>query len=141
MKNFAILNNLAFLLLLLSSCGGTNQGSALEDKLQKEVFAIHDEVMPKMSEIVQLKGKLIELTPDSTDEATVKATLTQLEKAEDAMMGWMNNFTGPEKMRKTKSHEEIMAYLQNQKAEITKVRDVMNGSIVSAERILSTPKH
>ena len=47
------------------------------------------------------------------------------------MMGWMNNFTAPEKMRDTKSHEEIMAYLQSQKVEITKVRDTMNGSIAA----------
>ena len=85
-----------------------------------------------MTEIVSLKGSLIELATNSTDETTVKATLTQLEKAEDAMMAWMNNFTAPEKMRDTKSHEEIMVYLQAQKEEITKVRDTMNGSIGAA---------
>ncbi len=124
----------------LSSCGDTNPEIGKEELLRNEVFVIHDEVMPKMSDIVRLKGGLIELQTDSTNDAEVKAALTQLEKAEDAMMGWMNNFTGPEKLRESKSHEEIMAYLQNEMLEISKVRDVMNNSIGAAERILSDVK-
>ncbi|MBK9015667.1 MAG: hypothetical protein IPM82_17260 [Saprospiraceae bacterium] len=136
MKKSGFIKLLAFALLLLTSCGGSTPSFEQEDALRNEVFAIHDEVMPKMSEIVRLKGGLKEMPTDSTNEATVKAAQSQLEKAEDAMMSWMNNFTAPEKLRDSKNHEEIMAYLQNEKLEIAKVRDAMNNSIESAERIL-----
>ncbi|MCF8243977.1 MAG: hypothetical protein K9J37_01100 [Saprospiraceae bacterium] len=140
MKKFTILKTLMLAVILLSSCGGPNPEFEQEESLRNEVFVIHDEVMPKMSDIVRLKGGLMEMKTDTTIDAEVKATMSQLEKAEDAMMGWMNNFTGPEKLRESKSHEEIMAYLQNEKLEITKVRDAMNNSIGTAERILSGVK-
>ena len=125
---------------MLTSCGGSDSAFEQEDALRNEIFAIHDEIMPKMTEIVQLKGGLIELPTDPTNETTVKAALVQLEKAEDAMMDWMNNFTAPEKMRGNKSHEEIMAYLQAQQEEITKVQQMMNNSIDGAGRILAASK-
>lgn len=136
MKKLIFLTISSFSLLIWASCGGDNHAFQEEDTLRNEVFAIHDEVMPKMSEIVQLKGGLIEMPTDSTNEAEVKAAHSHLEKAEDAMMQWMNNFTAPEKLRDTKSHEEIMAYLQNEKVAIIKVKDDMNSSIEAAKRIL-----
>ena len=136
MKKSGFVTFLAFAILLPTSCGGPSPSFEQEDALRDEVFAIHDEVMPRMSEIVRLKGGLKEMPTDTINEAVVRAAQSQLEKAEDAMMGWMNNFTGPEKLRGSKSHEEIMAYLQNEKLEIAKVRDAMNNSIAAAERIL-----
>lgn len=122
------------------ACGGESPEIKQEDSLRNEVFAIHDEVMPKMSDIVQLKGSLIELPTDSTNETEIKSAHNQLEKAEDAMMAWMNNFKAPEKLRDTQGHEEIMAYFENEKLEITKVRDLMNNSIANAKRILESGK-
>ncbi|MBI1227860.1 MAG: hypothetical protein GC192_21690 [Bacteroidetes bacterium] len=140
MKKIVFIKITIFSLLLFVGCGGENPEFMQEDSLRNEVFAIHDEVMPKMSDIVRLKGGLIELPTDSITEPLVKASHTQLEKSEDAMMNWMNNFKSPEKLRENKSHEEIMAYLQNEKVEIAKVRDEMNSSIEAAERIISSSK-
>ncbi len=141
MKKFAILKTMMLLFVLFSCGGSSNPAFEQEDALRNEVFAIHDEVMPKMADIVRLKGNLVDFKTDATNEAEVKTALVQLENAEDAMMSWMNNFKAPEKMRDSKSHDEIMGYLQSQKVEITKVRDTMNGSIATAERILSSPKN
>lgn len=140
MKKILILSFFALSQCIQMGCGGDTTAIKQEDSLRNEVFAIHDEVMPKMSDIVQLKGGLIEITTDSTNEAEIKAAQSQLEKAEDAMMVWMNNFTAPEKMRDSKSHEEIMAYLESQKMEITKVKDAMNSSIANAQRMLGEQK-
>ena len=136
MKQYALFTPLFFALILAYGCGGPNPEYSAQDALRDEVFVIHDEVMPKMSEIVQLKGSLLEMTADSTNEVEAKAAISQLEKAEDGMMTWMNKFTGPEKLRGTKRHEEIMAYLENEKTEISKVRDAMHNSIQYATKLL-----
>lgn len=140
MKKYVFPTVFGLFLVCFWACGGESTAFKQEDSLRNEVFAIHDEAMPKMTDIVQLKGGLIELPTDSTNEAEVKSANSQLEKAEDAMMAWMNNFKAPEKLRDTKSHEEIMAYLENEKLEITKVRDLMNNSIANAKRILDNGK-
>ncbi len=138
MKNFGFSISVAVFLFLFVGCNGSSEAIEQEDALKDEVFAIHDEVMPRMSDIVRLKGSLKEMPTDSINEMEAKTAHTQLEKAEDAMMDWMNKFTPPGKLRETKSHEEIMDYLQNEKLEITKVRDAMNSSIEAAEQFLKT---
>ena len=136
MKKCAVLATLFLTLLMAFSCGGPNPEHTAQDELRDEVFVIHDEVMPKMGDIVRLKVGLTELSVDSLKEAQVKAAISQLEKAEDGMMNWMNEFTAPEKMRDSKSHAEIIGYLNNEKTEISKVRDDMLIGISSAEKIL-----
>lgn len=126
-----------FAALLFVSCGNSNENIGKEDLLRDEVFAIHDAVMPRMTEIVELKGKLLELSADSTKALEAKAGISQLEKAEEGMMDWMAKFQQPNKLRETKKHEEIMAYLEGEKQRITKVRDDMNNSIETAQRMLT----
>ncbi len=136
MKKYALFTSLFFALILAFGCGGPNSEYTAQDALRNEVFAIHDEVMPMMTEIVRLKGSLLEMTADSTKEIEAKAAISQLEKAEDGMMTWMNKFTVPEKLRETKRHEEIMAYLEGEKTEMSKVRDAMLNSIQYASKLL-----
>lgn len=138
MKKIALSSVLVFVLFIIASCGGSRPEIEQEDALRNEVFAIHDAVMPRMSEIVKLKGKLRELPMDTTNEAVMRAAISQLEKAEEGMMDWMNKFTQPEKLRETKSHEEIMQYLSAEKNTISQVRDDMNNSIQVAERLLGS---
>lgn len=140
MKKLSLFFALALGFLMWLGCGADQAVFKQEDELRNEVFAIHDEVMPRMSDIVQLKGGLLEVKTDSTNALEIKAAQVLLEKAEDAMMTWMNNFSAPEKLRESKKHEEIMQYLAGQKEEITKVRDMMNNSISNAKRILSEQK-
>jgi prefoldin subunit 5 len=123
----------------ISACGVKSEAIEKEEALLKEVFAIHDAVMPKMSEIVSLKGQLKELeAADTTKAMEAKAAISQLEKGEEGMMEWMNKFMQPGKLRETKKHEEIMSYLESEKQRITKVRDDMNNSIDTAQRVLGS---
>lgn len=138
MKKIAFCSVLFLMFFTIASCGGSNQEIEKEDALRNEVFAIHDAVMPRMSEIVKLKGKLRELPMDTTNEAVMRAAISQLEKAEEGMMDWMNKFKQPETLRETKSHEEIMQYLDGEKTTISQVRDDMNNSIQVAERLLGS---
>jgi hypothetical protein len=136
MKKIMIICCSAFAAFLLTACGGNGEAIEKEEALLKEVFEIHDAVMPRMSEIVALKGQLKELETDTTKALEAQAAISQLEKAEEGMMDWMNKFTQPEKLRESKKHEEIMSYLDGEKQRITKVRDDMNNSIETAQRML-----
>ncbi len=124
--------------LFLVACGDNNQNVEKENALRDEVFAIHDGVMPRMTEIVTLKGKLDSLSASGNNVEELKRYQTFLERAEDGMMEWMTHFQEPEKLRETKKHEEIMTYLESEKQRITKVRDDMNNSIQAAENALKT---
>jgi hypothetical protein len=73
--------------------------------------------------------------------AEVAAAISFLGKAEDGMMEWMVQFKQPAKLRESKKHEEIMAYLEAEKQRISQVRDDMNNSIKAAGQLLaSMPK-
>jgi hypothetical protein len=127
-----------FIALFLVACGDNIQNVEKENALRDEVFAIHDGVMPRMTEIVTLKGKLDSLSASGNNVEELKRYQTFLENAEDGMMEWMTHFQEPEKLRETKKHEEIMTYLESEKQRITKVRDDMNNSIQAAENALKT---
>ncbi len=138
MKSFNHFFISIFTAALFFACGANDPSIEKEDALRSEVFAIHDEVMPRMSEIVALKGKLEALNPDSTKAAEIAAAISLLGKAEDGMMEWMVQFKQPAKLRESKKHEEIMAYLAAEKQRITQVRDDMNNSIKAAEQLLAS---
>ncbi len=124
--------------LVFAACGAESEVVQKEEALLKEVFAVHDAVMPKMSEIVSLKGQLKELeAADTTKAVEAKDAISQLEKGEEGMMDWMNKFMQPGKLRKSKKHEEIMSYLEREKQRITQVQDDMNNSIEAAKRVLA----
>lgn len=137
--------NLLFLLSLLflaTACGNNvEQLKAEEDKLASEVMEVHDEVMPKMAEINRLSRELdkyYEANKETiSDELDGQIELVQreLEKADDGMMGWMANYRQPEALREEKTHDEIMTYLQEQKALISEVAGQINSSIEEAQKL------
>jgi hypothetical protein len=122
--------------VLLVSCG--EKKKEVKDELYDKVMAVHDEVMPKMGDIMklkkQLKGKIDEL---SSEEVIDSAKISQLEQAiadldnsHEGMMGWMhefnNNFDGM-------VNEEIMKYLNEQMDKIQKVGEVTNAALKNAQ--------
>ncbi|MCU0348517.1 MAG: hypothetical protein MUC59_16380 [Saprospiraceae bacterium] len=140
MKRLIKISSFACLFLMTIALGCSNANAEKENALRDEVFVIHDEVMPRMSEIVTMKGKLKDFQMDSTLSIEANALTVRLEKAEEGMMDWMNKFTQVEKLRESKNHEEIMAYLEAEKQRISKVSDDMNSSIEAAERFLASAK-
>ncbi len=113
---------------------------AVQDKLYDEVMFIHDEVMPKMTNITgltkELKGKKSKLVNskcefENEDEAKINKVLDRLSVAEEEMWDWMHEFKRPEEG----SHEEIMQYLEGEKIKIDNVRQNMLASIRAAETL------
>jgi len=122
-----------FLVLSLPTC----QNNEVE-VLHNEIMDIHDEVMPKTSDIAYLYlafRKKVET--DSTISTDQKIELLKqaddLEKAEDEMMVWMNDYISPHKMKSSKNKNEIIDYLLEQKKIISEIKVHTNTSLALGE--------
>lgn len=124
--------------ILLISCNFNQIDSEAEYALKKmhdNVMEIHDEVMPRMTEIGKLKRQLKrKLKEDNVvKQDSIQQYIYQLEEADNAMMNWMGDFKKP-------SFEDIKAAEQvyiTEKQKIIVVRDKMNSTISNVEMFLS----
>ena len=111
--------------------------SKSEDKQKKmieEVMAVHDEVMPKMDEIMTLKGQLDSVAKVSPDSLKAKDLYVALDSADVQMMNWMEKYN-PEEV-KGKSEEVVVKYYEEEKNKIVKVKELTNASIEEAKAFL-----
>jgi hypothetical protein len=106
------------------------------EKLKTETIAIHDEVMPKMDDIMKLKKSLkAEQDSVSTEKSTdIQQLIISLENSDRAMMNWMRNY---DPQMEGMSDEEKIEYLKKQKASIHEVSEQMKSSISEAENYLN----
>ena len=125
---------LLFLVLNLVSCKNNDA-----EVLHNQIMDIHDEVMPKTGEIAYLYlafRKKVET--DSTISINQKMELLKqaddLEKAEDEMMVWMNDYTPPHKMKSSKNDNQIIDYLQEQKKIISIIKVHTDASLASGKK-------
>ena len=125
---------IVFLVLNLFSCQNNDA-----EVLHNQIMDIHDEVMPKTGEIAYLYlafRKKVET--DSTISINQKMELLKqaddLEKAEDEMMVWMNDYTPPHKMKSSKNDNQIIAYLQEQKKIISIIKVHTDASLASGKK-------
>ena len=115
-------------------------------RLYNEVMAVHNEVMPRMDEIMNDKAEAKKALArlDSIARANPKAPhlaqkkqldslLLDLDRADEAMMDWMNQFDS--KMA-GKTEAEKIAYLQEQKVKVAEMKKTMLGSLEKAGKIL-----
>lgn len=144
-KNIAL--SLLGLVFIFTAC---NNHKKQQEELQQEVITIHDSVMADMGMLMEKKMYLnkimnrldsLKSVNMNLDTAQVKDELTQtieqLGAADEAMMTWMRNFD-PE--YPGKSHEEIMAYLNNQKVKINSVDSVIKNIILKSDSTIAKYK-
>ena len=108
-----------------------------EDKQKvmiNEVMAVHDEVMPKMDDIMLLKSSLDSAIKVSPDSAKAKTLYSALDMADNQMMDWMENYDS--ELVKGKSEEEISKYFADQKTKIMEVKVLTDRSIEEAKGFL-----
>ncbi len=113
--------------------------SATEDgpnqALYDQVMDVHDEVMPRMDEIMKLKRELqdkIANTPDMVLErkAQLEKMISNLDSASNAMMNWMHEFNPlPDSLDKEKARE----YLESEMERIRKVKTLTLETIDKAK--------
>ena len=127
-------------ILLITSC--TNKQKAAQDKLYQQVMDVHDELMPKMDDLMKLQKQIrakidsVKSSADSTnvDEISrLEAIRHDLENSQDAMMDWMHQF---EPNFEDKVQEDAMKYLKDQKDKIQKAGEMTNSAIKEAQDAL-----
>ena len=122
------------LLLILLSCENNDV-----EVLHNEIMDIHDEVMPKTSEIAYLylafrKKVASDATISKDQKMELLKQADDMEKAEDEMMVWMNAYIPPNKMKSSKNENEILYYLQDQKKIISNIKVHTNASLASGKK-------
>jgi hypothetical protein len=128
-----ILTFLAFAVLATSCSDDKAQEKSLLDSITKA----HEKVMADdnliMKNIMALKPYA--LAPATKDSVAIYSK--NLSNADDVMMDWMNKFN-PDFAGK--SHEETMAYLTSQKAQILKVDSLINNAVAVSNKYLTKIK-
>ncbi|MCU0352232.1 MAG: hypothetical protein MUD08_00615 [Cytophagales bacterium] len=120
---------------------GNATGEPKIDSLKSTVMAVHDSVMPKMDEIMNLRlaaqARLRQLDSAAQTDPNQRTQLTELmrrlDAADEAMMQWMQAFDG---QMNNKNTEQKTAYLLAEKNRIDSVRNLMLGSIAEGKRLL-----
>jgi Mg2+ and Co2+ transporter CorA len=112
---------------------GDNPNSALYD----QVMDIHDEIMPRVEDIYQLKKQLQDKIAATTDMAADKKqeleqVIAQLDSADRSMMDWMHTFRP---LADSADQEKARVYLESEMEKIKKVKDLMNETIERAKEI------
>ncbi|RKQ50562.1 hypothetical protein BXY85_1578 [Roseivirga pacifica] len=110
-----------------------------------KVFNVHDEVMPKMGEVMALKRQVLEKASaleeangDSTKVAELKDIADKLETANDGMMKWMRAWQANAQphINEQTTVEERKAFLNSEMEKVEKVREDINSSIEAAKSVL-----
>ena len=114
----------------LSETEITNIQKQLEDSLYSVVMGIHDEIMPKMQDIFNIKTALEDKSSNSgVNNDSLALIIDELKQAEAGMMNWMRSF----KPDKTVGHDSLMQYYRSEKEKIEKVKEEMETSLKKAK--------
>ena len=112
-----------------------------QDVLYDQVMEVHDEIMPKMGDIMkykkQLKSKVDALAENaemnSEKISELQQAIAELDNSHEEMMAWMREFNPDFEGLVS---EEIMKYLDEQKAKIEQVGKVTYAALNHAEKLL-----
>jgi hypothetical protein len=136
---------LIFVAGLMIACGGQSSHhdhseTAVEDStntnkiLYNQVMDIHDEAMPKMETLYNLKKDLQEkaaATPNMVAEESskIQQRIAALDSVGKMMNDWMHSFEMPD----STDSEQTRAYLETQLEEVKRVREAMN-TVIEKEK-------
>ena len=131
-----------FLMITLFAVSCGEKKKEAKDELYDKVMAVHDEIMPKMGDIMKYKKQLQEKVDalsaaeeiDSAKISELEQAIADLDHSHEEMMGWMRQFDNDfEGM----VNEDIMKYLNTQMDKIKKVGEVTNAALKNAEDMLA----
>ncbi len=132
---------LIFPVVLLFSCQSDDRPGQ-EETAWDDLMAVHDEVMPRMSDLARAKSGInsyLEENPGLPDSTRLRLEnqTSEIDQAQESMMNWMNQLISPlDKLREGREHEEVMAYLEKEQGLIEGVRDEMLITLEKSEAIL-----
>jgi hypothetical protein len=126
---------------LILSC---KEGKKVEHKTlnsqMKEVMAIHDEVMPKMSLLGKMVGEMTVKEDSSALGLQYKNARIDLQAAHKSMMDWMqgfgNRFDSDEILNGKELSGQKQIWLDEEEENVKALRDQINSSIEEAKKLL-----
>jgi uncharacterized protein YoxC len=138
MKNILSLTLLT--LIWMMSC--EEKKKEAKDVLYEQVMEVHDEIMPKMGDIMKYKKQLKSKVDALAENAEVNSekigelqqAITDLDNSHEEMMAWMREFNPDFEGMVS---EEIMKYLVEQKAKIERVGKETYAALKQAEELLN----
>ena len=152
MKNFLCSAVLAFSVFACGPAPKTDEtkvvGSPL-DKAEMAVMAVHDEVMPRVDDMMKLKKQIsarvakldsLESTPTERvradeEQAQGRLIVRRLTEADSLMFAWMSQYRGD--TLKKLPEAEALRYLDGQQKKVDDVKSKVNQSIQEAKAYLN----
>jgi outer membrane translocation and assembly module TamA len=111
-----------------------------KDSQMKEVMAIHDEVMPKMSVLGKMVGEITAKEDSTALGLQYKNARIDLQEAHKSMMDWMqgfgNRFDSDEILNGKKLSTQKQNWLDEEEEKVKALRDQINSSIEEAKKLL-----
>ena len=143
MKNTFLLLAITFLLF------GCNNDKEKVIEMETEVLTLHDEVMPKLEEIMTLKSKLAKkiigmdslqnegISGNNLAENRMKAVdlNLRLTESDKLMMDWMHAYNG-DSAKKLKPKQSLL-YFENEKKKMIQVKEFTLKTIQEANSYLN----
>lgn len=134
------------IILLIVSAGCTPGGDHSHEEsegqdstniiLYNEVMDVHDEIMPRMEDLYNIRKDIEEQlkNPENMAEgqqAKLKKRLAQVDSVSKLMMDWMHKFDPP---ADTTDKEEVRAYLESEMEKIRIVKQAMLEAIAEGSK-------
>ena len=129
------------LLLLAGACKGEKkEGTNQEASRMEAVLAVHDEVMPRMSEIGRLVAELKPLADSTEAGLPYLKAMKDLQDAHQSMMDWMKGFGDRFEHAEVMEGKELTAqkqeWLEEEEVKVRAMRDQVMVSISAAKTLL-----
>lgn len=137
----AVIGCLLSLILFAAACKGEKKESPNQEPNRMEVvLAVHDEVMPRMSEIGRLVARLKPLADSTEAGLPYLKAMKDLQEAHQAMMDWMKGFGDRFEYAEIKEGKALSAqkqeWLVEEEVKVRAMRDQVVESISAAEALL-----
>jgi hypothetical protein len=129
--------------LFALNIGCQDKNKESETRLNQDIMAVHDDIMPKMGEVNRLKRQLSNYKDAVSEEnAEMKDSLINailmLAKMEDNMNDWMGSYKYP---NPDITHEQMLKYLTGQRDTVKQLSDDIYMSVAVANGFLkNAPK-
>jgi len=106
--------------------------------LYNQMMDVHDEVMPRMDEIMRLKRELQEQISKSPEmvierKQELENVISNLDSASNSMMSWMHRLHEFNPLADSVDQEKAREYLESEMEEIRKVKELISESIEKAQ--------
>ncbi|SRX54505.1 hypothetical protein [Aequorivita sp. CIP111184] len=135
---------LGLTILLMSSCNNKEKSETVpvntEVTQMQRIVAVHDALMPKMSTIGELSGKIqASIDVENPDDEKV-SVLNDLKAANADMMEWMKdfgkNFTFEEINKGAPLSEEKQELLKSYEKSVNQLQEQMNTAIENGNKLI-----